>query len=94
MNTNFLNSKSPKALLTLLVLFSFFPFARADEKQSPSARWEKDIAAYEAADKKSPPPTGAILFAGASGIRMWKTLPQDFPDHTIINRGIWRLADG
>jgi lysophospholipase L1-like esterase len=52
-----------------------------------SARWEKDIAAFEVADKKLAPPQGAILFIGASGIRMWETLAQDFPEHQVINRG-------
>ena len=54
---------------------------------SPSARFEKEIAAFEAADLKSPPPEGAILFIGDSGIRMWKSLAQDFPDQKVINRG-------
>jgi lysophospholipase L1-like esterase len=54
---------------------------------SPSAKWEKEIRAYEAADKKNMPPEGAVLFTGASGIRMWKTLAEDFPDQMVINRG-------
>ncbi len=54
---------------------------------SPSAKWEKEIQAYEAADKKNPPPQGAVLFTGASGIRLWKTLARDFPDQKVINRG-------
>jgi lysophospholipase L1-like esterase len=64
--------------------------AKADEKtpaKSPSDRWEKEIRAFEAADKKPPPPEGAVLFTGASGIRMWTTLAEDFPDQKIINRG-------
>jgi GDSL-like Lipase/Acylhydrolase family len=51
------------------------------------ARWEKDIAAFEAADRSAPPPKGAILFIGSSTIRLWKTLAQDFPQHQVINRG-------
>ncbi|WP_322281187.1 GDSL-type esterase/lipase family protein [Prosthecobacter sp.] len=50
-------------------------------------RFEKDIAAYEQADKASPPAIGGILFTGASGIRMWKTLVQDFAGLPVINRG-------
>ena len=49
--------------------------------------FEKEIVAYEAADKSDPPPQGAIVFTGASGIRLWKTLAQDFPGLTVINRG-------
>ena len=57
-------------------------------QDKPAAnRFEKEIAAYEAADKASPPPEGAILFIGASGIRLWKSLAEDFPEHKVINRG-------
>ncbi|HEY8746736.1 MAG TPA: GDSL-type esterase/lipase family protein [Tepidisphaeraceae bacterium] len=52
-----------------------------------SERWEKEIAAYEAADKQNPPKQGGVVFTGASGIRMWKTLEKDFPDQAVINRG-------
>jgi len=54
---------------------------------SPSLKYEKEIEAFEAADRKSPPPQGAVLFIGDSGIRMWKTLAEDFPDQKVINRG-------
>jgi lysophospholipase L1-like esterase len=63
---------------------------KSEEKpaaKSPSERWEKEIRAFEAADRKQPPPEGAIVFTGASGIRMWKTLAEDFPDQKVINRG-------
>ncbi len=50
-------------------------------------RWEKEISAFEQADRTSPPPKGALLFIGSSTIRLWKTLTQDFPNHTVINRG-------
>lgn len=52
-----------------------------------SEKWEKDIAAFEAADKANPPPQEAILFIGASSIRLWKTLADDFPEYRVINRG-------
>lgn len=51
------------------------------------ARWEKQIAAYEAADRESAPPKGGIVFTGSSTILRWKTLASDFPDHAVINRG-------
>lgn len=50
-------------------------------------RFKEQIEAYEAADKANPPPQNAVLFAGASGIRLWTTLAQDFPEYTVINRG-------
>jgi lysophospholipase L1-like esterase len=51
-------------------------------------RFEKNVLAYEAADKTNPPPKNAILFAGDSQFYRWKTLHEDLPDYTIINRGI------
>lgn len=53
----------------------------------PPQRFEKDIAAFEAADKTNPPTHNAILFLGASSIRKWSTLANDFPTHKVINRG-------
>jgi len=49
--------------------------------------FEAEIAAFEAADRKNPPPSGAVLFVGSSSIRLWKTLAQDFPELSVINRG-------
>jgi len=51
------------------------------------ARWEKEIAAYEAMDRAHPLPQGGVLFIGSSTIRRWKTLDKDFPNHRVINRG-------
>jgi len=50
-------------------------------------KWEKEISAYEASDRTNPPPKGTSLFIGSSTIRMWTTLPQDFPKKKVINRG-------
>lgn len=49
--------------------------------------FEKEIVAFEARDKTNPPPKNAILFVGSSSIRMWRTLAQDLPEFTVINRG-------
>jgi lysophospholipase L1-like esterase len=51
------------------------------------AQWEKDVAAFEAADKTNPPPKNAILFVGSSTIVRWKTLQEDYPKFPIVNRG-------
>jgi lysophospholipase L1-like esterase len=51
-------------------------------------KWEKEVAAYESADRANPPAKGSVLFIGSSTIRFWKTLAEDFPDHKVINRGI------
>lgn len=52
-----------------------------------AAPFEKEILAFEAADKTNPPPTGAMLFIGSSSIRLWTSLAEDFPKHRVINRG-------
>ncbi|MEA3213218.1 MAG: hypothetical protein QOE70_6275 [Chthoniobacter sp.] len=71
-----------------LVFLAFVHFLTVARAESPAAHpFEKEIAAYEAADKASPPPQGAIVFTGASGIRLWKTLAEDFPGLTVVNRG-------
>jgi lysophospholipase L1-like esterase len=54
--------------------------------QDKADKWEKDIAAFEAKDKASPPPQNEIVFVGSSTIRMWKTA-EAFPDLNVINRG-------
>jgi hypothetical protein len=51
------------------------------------ARWEKEIAAYEAADRANPPARDGIVFTGSSTIRRWTTLAADFPDLNVLNRG-------
>lgn len=71
--------------LCALIVLAVPSSARAGEIKAN--RFEKDIQAYEAADKAAPPPQGAILFTGASSIRLWKTLAADFPGLTVINRG-------
>src|SRR3954470_4355497 len=75
-------------LLSLLAFIIFTaPLWSETKPANPSQKWEKAIAAFEEADKTSPPPQGAILFIGASGIARWKTLKEDFPEYTVINRG-------
>jgi len=54
----------------------------------PANRFEKNVLAYEAADKTNPPPQNAILLAGDSQFYRWKTVHEDLPDYTVINRGI------
>lgn len=49
--------------------------------------WEKDIAAFEASDKKNFPPADAALFVGSSSIRFWRSLAADFPEIPTIRRG-------
>ena len=74
------------AFLSALLALALSPLLRA-EAPAQGSRFEKEIAAFEAADKTNPPPQGAILFTGASGIKRWATLAEDFPDLKVINRG-------
>jgi lysophospholipase L1-like esterase len=80
--------KSVLLLLITLVL-------SAHAEPPVANRFAKDIAAYEIADNANPPAPGGILFTGASGIRLWKTLAQDFPGLPVLNRGFGgsQLAD-
>lgn len=70
-----------------LSIFASWRLAIGAEGAHNFVRWEKDIAAYEQADRAKPPPRGALLFIGSSTIRLWKTLAEDFPNHRVINRG-------
>jgi len=88
-----------RTLLFVAIAFAFIPsagFALQGKPQPVSLTataipspwlWEDEIRAYERSDKLNPPPQGAILFVGASGIGKWRSLQQDFPDYTVINRG-------
>jgi lysophospholipase L1-like esterase len=51
-------------------------------------RFEKNVLAYEAADKASPPPANAVLLAGDSQFFRWKTVTEDLAGYTVVNRGI------
>ncbi len=55
-------------------------------------RFEKAVRAYEVSDRTAPPPQGAILLAGDSQFYRWKTLHEDLPGYTIVNRGIDSLT--
>lgn len=51
-------------------------------------RFESNVAAYEAADRTTPPAKGAILLVGDSQFFRWKTLSEDLPGYIVVNRGI------
>lgn len=75
-----------KYLSVLLFLCLGFVFINPAYSQQRPPFWN-EIQAYKQHDSLYPPPTGAILFVGSSSIRLWKDLAQDFPEHTVINRG-------
>jgi lysophospholipase L1-like esterase len=55
---------------------------------APVARFEKEVARFEAADRTSMPPGNGVVFAGSSTIERWHNLDQDFPAVHPIQRGI------
>jgi hypothetical protein len=74
----------------LLCICVFWSLASAVRAQSPAMqeRFEQKVREYEAGDRAAPPPRGAILFAGDSQFYRWKTIREDLPGYTLINRGI------
>ncbi|KAA5544051.1 SGNH/GDSL hydrolase family protein [Adhaeribacter rhizoryzae] len=50
-------------------------------------KFEKEIIAFEQADKANPPKKRSIVFTGSSSIRLWNDLSAYFPGKTILNRG-------
>jgi lysophospholipase L1-like esterase len=61
--------------------------ANAEDAADPDpARFESDIAAFEAWDRQNSHARDAVLFVGSSSIRMWPTA-ESFPNLPVINRG-------
>src|SRR5262245_298810 len=70
-----------RAVTSRRALVLIFLLAAAGDVLSQSgsfAQWEKDVAAFEAADRTTPPPKNALLFVGSSTIVRWTTLEKDF----------------
>ncbi|WP_367870195.1 GDSL-type esterase/lipase family protein [Luteolibacter sp. Populi] len=73
-----------KRLLLALFLSSVtWLHAAPDTKQE---RFANEIAAFDAADAKSPPEKGGIVFTGSSSIRLLN-IPEVFPGIQALNRG-------
>lgn len=68
-----------KLLCVAFLLFSLCGFAQN--------QYDGEIAAFKKKDSVAPAPKNAVLFAGSSTFRKWTTMENDFPGHTIINRG-------
>ena len=71
---------------TLLASFFFFSIGNAQNSPDP-ARFEDSVVEYEQYDQQHPFPVGAVLFVGSSSVRMWKSLDEDLPAVTAVNRG-------
>jgi lysophospholipase L1-like esterase len=78
-----------RGFLALALAGMLLPTGEA-RAQSPglAAKFEQQVLEYEAADRATPPPQGAILFAGDSQFYRWKTIHEDLPGYTLVNRGV------
>ena len=76
------------AALALAALLAAGALARSvDPSVGVAGYFENEIAAFEAADRRESPPTGAIVFTGSSSIRLWTTLARDMAPLPVIRRG-------
>jgi lysophospholipase L1-like esterase len=74
-------------VLAFAVLLATGRLVWCADKPHDFAKWEKEISAFEEADRKAPPPKGEIVFTGSSTIRRWTSMQEDFPNHKVLNRG-------
>ena len=79
------HQKSKIKLERLIIFLSLFIFIPAGFSQDYP--YAADIRKFKESDKLSPPPQGAILFAGSSSFTMWQDVSDYFPGYSIINRG-------
>jgi len=77
------------AALSVCLLVSAAAIAGAEAKNYPDpTRYEKTIAKFEAADKETMPPAGAVLCIGSSSMGGWhRTIREDLAPLTVIPRG-------
>lgn len=80
-------------LSTVLIAIVGEPVLGAEAKPKEN-RWEPQIRAFEAKDRKSPLAEEGIVFVGSSSIVGWN-LPKCFPGLPVLNRGFGgsQLAD-
>lgn len=72
--------------LSILAALFFFSVGNAQNAPDPT-RFEDSVVEYEQYDQQHPFPEGAVLFVGSSSVRMWKSLDEDLPAVTAVNRG-------
>ena len=75
-------------LFPLLAVLGFVTLAVAQTETIDPTRFEQAIQAFEAEDRATMPPEGAIVVTGSSSIRRWHpTLQQDLAPLTVVPRG-------
>jgi lysophospholipase L1-like esterase len=70
--------------LVLLAALAFFFYG---DEMGKAEFWEREIEAFEAADRERFPEKGPILFTGSSSIRLWSSLEEDMAPLYVLNRG-------
>lgn len=73
----------------MAIVYALLGMTTSAAAQDP--RYEKEVLAFEALDRTSPPPRGEIVFVGSSTIVSWDP-GRYFPDLKIVNRGLWGSA--
>jgi len=78
--------------IVLLSAASYDVAAQTATREAPPRiepqRFEADIQAFEAQDKVSPPPIGAVVVTGSSSVRRWhKTIEKDLAPLSVVPRG-------
>ncbi|MBX6379364.1 MAG: G-D-S-L family lipolytic protein [Thermoflavifilum aggregans] len=73
--------------LFILCLIQFVFVVNPVQAQVVHPPFWNEIRQFKQQDSLNPPPAHAILFVGSSSFRIWKTLSDDFPGYTVINRG-------
>jgi lysophospholipase L1-like esterase len=81
-------TRAVAAMAVAMVVVISSAGVRAEQVPAVVNRFEKNVLAYEVADKASPPPRGAILLVGDSQFYRWRTLAEDLQGYTVVNRGI------
>ena len=79
-----------RALSSFTMAAILLAASSAAQAQEPDlqARFESKVQEYEAGDRITVPPRGAVLFAGDSQFYRWKTIHEDLGGYTLVNRGI------
>lgn len=71
-----------------ILLSTAAPGRAAESAPAATNRFEKEALAFEALDRTNPPPTGAVVVAGSSTIRIWHAdMKADLSPLTVVPRG-------